>query len=67
MHAAVRYALWVRRHMEGQADAGDEPHRGFDEMPEVREVLVAHLSVAQEPWHAIRAAKAVIPLTRYLP
>ncbi|MBT9260256.1 MAG: hypothetical protein KM310_10995 [Clostridiales bacterium] len=55
MHAVVRYALWVRRHMEGQADAEDQPRRGFDEMPEVREVLDAHLDVAQEPSLAIRA------------
>lgn len=55
MHAVVRYALWVRRHMEGQADAEDQPRRGFDEMPEVREVLDAHLDVAQEPSLAIHA------------
>lgn len=55
MHAIVRYALWVRRHMEGQADAEDQPRRGFDEVPEVREVLEAHLDVAQEPSLAIRA------------
>lgn len=55
MHAVVRYALWVRRHMESQAAAEDQPRRGFDEMPEVREVLAAHLDVAQEPSLAIRA------------
>ncbi|MEW6724485.1 MAG: hypothetical protein AB1331_06145 [Bacillota bacterium] len=55
MHAVVRYALWVRRHMEGQADAEDQHRRGFDEMPEVREVLDARLDVAQEPSLAIRA------------
>lgn len=55
MHAVVRYALWVRRHMDSQADAEDQPRRGFDEMPEVREVLDAHLDAAQEPSPAIRA------------
>lgn len=55
MHAVVRYALWVRRHMEGQADAEDRPRRGFDEIPEVREVLDSRLDVAQEPSLAIRA------------
>lgn len=55
MHAVVRYALWVRRHIDSQADAEDQPRRGFDEMPEVREVLDAHLDVAQEPSLAIRA------------
>jgi len=55
MHAVVSYALWVRRHIDSQADAEDQPRRGFDEMPEVREVLDAHLDVAQEPSPAIRA------------
>ena len=55
MHAVVRYALWVRRHMEGQTNTEDQPRRGFDEMPEVREVLEAHLDVAREPSLAIRA------------
>lgn len=55
MHAVIRYALWVRRHMEGQADAEDRLRTSFDEMPEVREVLDAHLDVAQEPSLAIRA------------
>ncbi len=55
INAVVRYALWVRRHMEGQADAEDQPRTGFDEVPEVREVLEAHLDVAKEPSLAIRA------------
>ena len=55
MHAVVRYALWVRQHMEGQADTEDQSRWSFDEMPEVREVLDVHLDVAQEPSLAIRA------------
>lgn len=55
MHAVVRYALWVRRHRQGQAHAEDQPCTGFDEMPEVREVLDSHLDVVQEPSLAIRA------------
>jgi hypothetical protein len=55
MHAVVRYALWVRQHMEGQADTEDQSRWIFDEMPEVREVLDVHLDVAQEPSLAIRA------------
>jgi len=43
MHAVVRYALWVRRHIEGDEGAQERLTRGFDEMPEVREVLDAHL------------------------
>jgi len=58
MHAVVSYALWVRRHIDSQADAEDQPRRGFDEMPEVREVLDAHLNVAQEPSPAIARSTA---------
>lgn len=55
MHSVVRYALWVRRHMEGQIDADELPCRSFDEMPEVREVLDDHLDEEKDPSLAIRA------------
>lgn len=55
MHALVRYALWVRRHLQEQANAEELLARGFDEMPEVREVLEAHLDVANDPSLAVRA------------
>ncbi|MDI6869714.1 MAG: hypothetical protein QMD88_09135 [Coprothermobacterota bacterium] len=55
MHVVVRYALWVRRHIESQSDVEVRAVRGFDKMPEVREVLDYHLDVAQEPSLAIRA------------
>lgn len=55
MHAVVRYALWVRRYIESQPDAESRLSRGFDEMPEVREVLEAHLDVVQEPSLSVRA------------
>lgn len=54
MHTVIRYALWVRRHMEKETDK-DRVARGFSEMPEVREVLDAHLDPAREPSLAIRA------------
>ncbi|HDD52504.1 MAG TPA: hypothetical protein ENF32_00330 [Thermosulfidibacter takaii] len=54
IHAVVRYALWVRRYFEKQSSQG-QPERGLAEMPEVREVLNAHLDVSQEPSLAIRA------------
>jgi hypothetical protein len=55
MHAIIHYALWVRRHLEEQADANERLARGFDEMPEVREVLDAHLDTSQDPSLAVRA------------
>ena len=38
MHAVIRYALWVRRHLEKEPDAEERLAKKFDEMPEVREV-----------------------------
>ncbi len=55
MHAVVRYALWVRRHIEKAADGKTRISRGFDEMPEVREVLDKHLDPNYDPALAIRA------------
>lgn len=55
MHAVVRYALWVRRHLEKLPDAEQRLQRGFDEMPEVRDVLDKHLDVARDPSLAVRA------------
>ena len=55
MHAVMRYALWVRREIESSPDVRQRLSRGFDEMPEVREVLEAHLDPAAEPSAAIRA------------
>jgi hypothetical protein len=55
IHAVVQYALWVRRHLEKQPDAKSRLDRGFEEMPEVREILDAHLDPAWDPALAIRA------------
>lgn len=55
MHTLVRYALWIRRHFEQMADGGELIRRGFDEMPEVRQVLNEHLNPDQEPSLAIRS------------
>lgn len=55
MHAVVRYCLWIRRQIEAAADAENRLRRGFDEMPEAREVLDAHLDPARDPSVAIRA------------
>ncbi|MBX6361670.1 MAG: hypothetical protein IRZ03_16520 [Acidobacterium ailaaui] len=55
MRAVVRYALWVRRHLEREPRLEERPQKGFEEMPEVREVLEAHLDPAREPSLAIRS------------
>jgi hypothetical protein len=55
MHTVVRYALWVRRHIEKSENAEHRLARGFDEMPEVREVLDDHLDVQVDPSLAIRS------------
>lgn len=55
MHAVMRYALWVRREIESSPDVRERLARGFDEMPEVRQVLEAHLDPDTEASAAIRA------------
>src|SRR5882724_8617100 len=55
IHGVVRYALWVRRHIENESDGKDRLTRGFDEIPEVRAVLDEHLMMDVEPSRAIRA------------
>lgn len=55
MHAVVRYALWVRRHVERLPSGQELVSSGFNAMPEVREVLEAHLEPAQDPSLAIRS------------
>jgi hypothetical protein len=55
MHAVVRYALWVRKHLERAPDGKERIARGFDEMPKVREILEAHLDPERDPALSIRA------------
>ncbi len=55
MHRVVCYALWIRRHFEQMADGSELIARGFDEMPEVRQVLDAHLDLNQEQSLATRS------------
>ncbi len=55
MHAVVRYALWIRRHLSNRAKAGDRALIGFGDMQEVREVLDRHLDPALEPTLSIRS------------
>lgn len=55
MHAVVRYALWIRRHLEKEPDAKERLSRGFDEMPEVRKVLEERLDMNTEKSTAVRS------------
>lgn len=55
MHAVVRYALWVRRHIELTSYRKEHIKQGFEEMPEVREILDYHLKPSHDPALAIRA------------
>jgi hypothetical protein len=55
MHAVFTYARWVRLSIESERAAGSKSPAGFDEMPEVREVLEAHLDVGHEPTRTIRS------------
>ncbi|MEH2401328.1 MAG: hypothetical protein V7K17_29190 [Nostoc sp.] len=55
MHTVVRYALWIRRHFEEIPESAEQLARGFNEMPEVRQVLDEHLNLEQEPSSAIRS------------
>lgn len=55
MHTVVQYALWVRRNLEKSPDGTALLERGFEEMPEIREVLEAHLDPTKDPAVAIRS------------
>ncbi len=55
MEAVVKYALWVRREFEKSPDATALVSHGFDAMPEVKQLLEAHLDTDAEPSITIRA------------
>ena len=55
MHAVIQYALWVRRHHEKLPDAKKYIDSGFDELPEVREILNRHLVISLDPSLTIRS------------
>jgi len=54
MEAVVRYALWVRGGFEKSENKDALLGRGFDAMPEVREVLDFHLNLQNDPSITIR-------------
>lgn len=53
--ALMKYALWVRYHIEAAGDSEERLARGFEEMPEVREVLNLHLDPKYDSSLAVRA------------
>ncbi|MGD9726925.1 MAG: hypothetical protein AB7G68_16695 [Nitrospiraceae bacterium] len=55
MQTLIRYALWVRNCVEKLPDGAEGIARGFEAMPEVREVLETHLNPATDPSLAIRS------------
>ena len=55
MHTVIQYALWIRRHIEKEANSKDRIDRGFEEMPEVRDILENHLDPSFDSSLAIRS------------
>ena len=55
MHAAVRYGLWVRRSMGSEESEADLRQDGFARIPELRDLLDAHLNPTHDPSLAVRS------------
>ncbi|WMW22750.1 hypothetical protein RE476_02710 [Methanolobus mangrovi] len=55
MRAVMRYALWIRKHIEETTDSKERVDSGFEEMPEVRDVLERHLDPNLDPSLAIHS------------
>jgi hypothetical protein len=55
MHAVLEYARWLRVLTDPERRAEDKQPLTFNEIPEVREVLEAHLDVNREPTLTIRS------------
>jgi hypothetical protein len=55
LHAVIRYALWVRRHLKEIGTGDARIAQGMDAMPEVRDVLDTHLDGNVDPSLAIRS------------
>jgi len=55
MHAVLRYALWVKEHLEADRKGTSDRWRGFNEMAEVRRVLEDHLDPRRDPSLAVRS------------
>jgi hypothetical protein len=55
MSDVVRYALWVRGKIASGENGAERLKRGFDEIPEARQVLADHLDPRIDPSLAIRS------------
>jgi hypothetical protein len=55
MHAIIRYALWIKQHLQGDSNSEVKTAQGFDEIPEVRNLLEYHLDPKHEPSLTIRS------------
>lgn len=55
MHAVISYALWVHQHLKEFPEGQRRIAQGFDEMPEVREILEKHLDPENDPSTTIRS------------
>lgn len=55
MHAILDYSLWVQRHTKKEESQEKQAVGGFDEIPEVREVLERHLNPDYDPSLVIRS------------
>jgi hypothetical protein len=55
MHAVVEYAQWLRLLTDPERKTDNKPLLTFNEIPEVRDVLEAHLDVNREPTLTIRS------------
>jgi hypothetical protein len=56
MHAAVRYGLWLRRSMEAHEQQELLRADGFARMPELRDLLEAHLDSVKDASLAVHSA-----------
>lgn len=55
LDTVLHYALWVQRHLKNEPNGDQRVANGFDEMPEVRNILEHHLNPENDPSLAIRS------------
>jgi hypothetical protein len=55
LQAVVQYGLWIRRRVKHGPETATRTQRDFDEMPEVRDILTAHLDPVRDPSPAVRS------------
>jgi hypothetical protein len=55
MHALIQYAFWIRQYNKGTYGEECINSSGFNDMPEVRDVLEYHLNSSNDPSLAVRS------------